>query len=84
MLFSIVGEDLKQHPCQKPVGVMRWLINALTEVGEKIVSNFCGTAPCGVAAVQLNRKFHGIETNGNYRKIAERRISMYGYFAEIK
>jgi DNA modification methylase len=39
--------ELKQHPCQKPVAVMRWLIHALSEPGEMVCSPFCGVAPCG-------------------------------------
>jgi DNA modification methylase len=72
--------DLKQHPCQKPVSVMRWLIHALTEPGETVASPFCGVAPCGIAATQLGRRYHGIESSANYRKIAERRITAYGQF----
>jgi hypothetical protein len=72
------GEDLKQHPCQKPVAVMRWLIHALSEPGEMVCSPFCGVAPCGIAATQLGRRYHGIETSAKYRQIAERRIAAYG------
>jgi DNA modification methylase len=72
------GEDLKQYPCQKPVAVMRWLIHALSEPGEMVCSPFCGVAPCGIAATQLGRRYHGIESSAKYRKIAERRIAAYG------
>jgi hypothetical protein len=72
------GEELKQHPCQKPVPVMRWLINALSEPGAQVVSLFCGVAPCGIAATQLGRRFHGIETDAKYRRLAEGRIAAYG------
>jgi DNA methylase len=71
------GEDHKRHPCQKPVSTMRWLINALSEPGELVGSHFCGVAPCGVAAVQLGRRYRGIEQSGEYRKIAEGRIAAY-------
>ena len=71
------GEELKQHPCQKPVSVMRWLINALSESGELVCSLFCGVAPCGVAAVQLGRRYRGIEQSAEYRRIAEGRIAAY-------
>lgn len=75
---NYTGHDLKQHPTQKPVSVMRWLIHALTEPGDKVASVFCGVAPCGIAAVQLGRKYHGIETDAEYTRIAEARIAMYG------
>lgn len=72
------GVDLKQHPAQKPLSVMRWLVHALTEPGEMVVSPFCGVAPCGIAAVQLGRRYHGIEIDERYRRIAEGRIAAYG------
>jgi DNA modification methylase len=77
---NYTGEELKQHPCQKPVPVMRWLIHALTEPGELVVSPFCGVAPCGIASTQLGRHYHGIDISAKYRKIAERRIAAYGQF----
>ena len=72
------GEDLKQHPCQKPVSVMRWLVNALSDPGEMVCSLFSGVSPCGLAAVQLGRTYRGIEQSPDYRKIAEGRIAAYG------
>lgn len=72
------GEDLKQHPCQKPVSVMRWLIHALSEPSEMVASPFCGVAPCGIAAIQLGRRYHGIETDAEFRRIAEGRVAEYG------
>ena len=72
------GEDLKQHPTQKPVSVFRWLIHALTEPERIVVDPFCGSGASGIAAVQLGRSFHGIETNRKYRKLAEERIANYG------
>lgn len=75
---TYTGHDLKQHPCQKPVSVMRWLINALTDPGEKVASPFCGVAPCGIAAVQLGRRYHGIDIDAKFRKLAEARIAVYG------
>ena len=77
---NYTGEELKQHPCQKPVPVMRWLIHALTEPVEMVVSPFCGVAPCGIASTQLGRPYHGIDISAKYRKIAERRIAAYGQF----
>ena len=75
---TYLGEDMRQHPCQKPVSVMRWLIHALSEPGELVASNFAGVAPCGVASVQLGRRYHGIEIEPEYRRIAEGRIATYG------
>jgi DNA modification methylase len=72
------GVDMNCHPCQKPLSAMRWLVYALTEPGEMVASPFAGSAPCGVAAAQLGRKYHGIEIDDEYRRIAEGRIAAYG------
>ena len=71
------GEDLKQHPCQKSSSAMRWLINAFSDPGAMVCSLFAGVSPCGVAAVQLGRRYRGIEQSPEYRKIAEGRIAAY-------
>jgi len=70
--------DTKQHPAQKPVSVMRWLVNAVSEPGGLIVDPFMGSGTTGIAALQLNRQFHGIETDKDYLELAERRIASYG------
>lgn len=72
------GENAKAHPAQKPVSVMRWLINATTEPGELVADPFMGSGTTGIAAAQLGRRFHGIEINQEYRKLAKGRISLYG------
>ena len=56
---------------------MRWLVSLLSEPGKLVCSMFCGVAPCGVAAVQLGRKYRGIEQSAEYRQIAEGRIAAY-------
>lgn len=73
-----VRGTLKRHPCQKPVSVMRWLINALSDPGDLVASPFCGVAPCGIAPIHLGRNYHGIDTNDNYRKIAQDRLRAFG------
>lgn len=72
------ADNYKVHPCQKPVSTMRWLINALSRPGERVVSLFCGVSPCGIAAVQLGRQYHGIEINEEYRRLADERIAAFG------
>jgi DNA modification methylase len=72
------GQDMKQHPAQKPVSVFRWLINATTKPGELVCDPFAGSGTSGIAACQLKRRWHGIESDNDYLKLAERRIATYG------
>jgi len=71
-------ENMKQHPAQKPVSVMKWLVNAMTEPGHLVCDPFCGSGTTGVAALQLGRRFCGIETDANFLEIAKGRIAKYG------
>ena len=63
----------KQHPTQKPVAVMAWAIRHIGAC-ETILDPFMGSGTTGVAAIQLGRKFIGIEREPRYFDIACRRI----------
>lgn len=63
------------HPTQKPVPLMEWLIKTYSNDGEVVLDNCMGSGSTGVAAVNLGRKFIGMETDPEYFKIAQDRIS---------
>lgn len=60
------------HPTQKPVGVMAWAIS-FTD-GDTVLDPFMGSGTTGVACVNLERKFIGIEIERKYFDIACERI----------
>jgi DNA modification methylase len=62
------------HPTQKPEGLMRWCIGHLPDTAQTILDPFMGSGTTGVAAVQMGRKFIGIERDPGYFDIACRRI----------
>lgn len=62
------------HPTQKPVPLMEWLIKTYSNEGEIVLDNCMGSGSTGVAAVQTNRKFIGIEMDQEYYEIAQQRI----------
>jgi len=68
------GDDVREHPTQKPEGVMKWCIEHLPDGVETICDPFMGSGTTGVAAVKLGRKFIGIEIDARYFDIACRRI----------
>lgn len=70
---ALALKDGKQHPTQKPLAVMRWCIE---QVGKPkiILDPFMGSGTTGVAAIQMGRKFIGIEREPKYFEIACRRI----------
>lgn len=67
------GNEERNHPTQKPLGVMSWVIG-LCPKAETILDPFMGSGTTGVAAVQMGRKFIGIEREPKYFDIACKRI----------
>lgn len=67
------GED-RFHPTQKPLAVMKWVID-LCPKADTILDPFMGSGTTGVAAVQMGRKFIGIEREVKYFDIACERIA---------
>lgn len=61
------------HPTQKPIGLMRWCLEFLPKA-ETILDPFMGSGTTGVAALQMGRKFIGIEREPRYFEAACRRI----------
>ena len=71
---SLMGETKdRAHPTQKPVPLMKWCIEQFPKA-ETIFDPYMGSGSTGVAAVQLGRKFIGIEIDEGYCAIAKRRI----------
>ena len=62
------------HPTQKPVELLEWLVKTYTNEGEIILDNCMGSGSTGVAALNLHRKFIGIELERQYFEIAQKRI----------
>lgn len=62
------------HPTQKPIDLLKWLIKTYTNEKDIILDNCMGSGSTGVAAINTNREFIGIELEENYFDIAERRI----------
>jgi DNA modification methylase len=67
------GNEARHHPTQKPLQVMSWVIG-LCPKADTILDPFMGSGTTGVAAVQMGRKFIGIEREPAYFDIACRRI----------
>ena len=64
-----------EHPSQKPIQLMRMLVEKFTNPGDTILDPFMGSGTTGVACVQTGRNFIGIEIEPKYFEIAEKRIA---------
>jgi site-specific DNA-methyltransferase (adenine-specific) len=68
-----VGRILNGHPSEKPLQLMKWTIEIVKANGV-ILDPFMGSGTTGVAAIQMGRKFIGIEREPKYFDIACKRI----------
>ena len=64
----------RYHPTQKPIKLMEYLIKTHTNKGETVLDFTIGSGSTGVACMNTNRKFIGIELDSNYFNIAKERI----------
>lgn len=62
------------HPTQKPVALLEYLIKTYTSKNATVLDNCMGSGSTGVACLNANRNFIGIEKEEVYFKIAEKRI----------
>jgi site-specific DNA-methyltransferase (adenine-specific) len=62
------------HPTQKPVALLEYLIRTYTNEGEIVLDNCMGSGSTGVACINTNRKFIGIELDEKYYDISCKRI----------
>lgn len=62
------------HPTQKPVSLLEYLINTYTNKDDIVLDNCMGSGSTGIACVNTNRNFIGIELDENYFNIAKQRI----------
>ena len=69
---NIIGN--KNHPTEKPIDLMELYITNSSDENNLILDPFIGSGSTGVAAVNLNRNFIGIELDEIYFNIAKSRI----------
>lgn len=62
------------HPTQKPVPLFEYLIKTYTDEGMTVLDNCMGSGTSGVACMNTNRKFIGIEMDEKYFNVAKERI----------
>jgi site-specific DNA-methyltransferase (adenine-specific) len=65
---------IRVHPTQKPVALLEYLIKTYTNEGDLVLDFTMGSGSTGVACMNTNRRFVGIELDENYFNIAKNRI----------
>ncbi len=73
--FSNANQSHRYHPTQKPVALMEYLIKTYTNEGETVLDNCMGSGTTGIACLNTNRDFIGMEKDPKYFEIAQNRIN---------
>ena len=80
---TVAGAERTIHPTQKSLKLMEEIIRTHTNEKETILDPFMGSGTTGVACLELNRKFIGIELDKKYFNITIERIkkeqSLFAY-----
>ncbi|HSQ20873.1 MAG TPA: site-specific DNA-methyltransferase [Blastocatellia bacterium] len=66
--------DWKPHPTQKPVKLLRYLLEQYTEEGDVVFDPFVGSGTTAVACQQMKRHFIACDNNAEYVQIAQSRL----------
>ncbi len=68
--FSSVGTSSKDrvHPQQKPIPLLRWLINTYSNPGDLVIDPCAGSGSTGMAAEEVNRQFMGWDSSPRFGK----------------
>lgn len=72
---SLSGALRKLHPTGKPVALMEWVIKTYSNPGDTVLDNCMGSGTTGVACVNTDRNFIGMELDEGFFKLAEERIN---------
>lgn len=72
--YPLFQFDLSDHPTQKPLTLMEYLVNKLTHRGSLVIDPFMGSASTAVACIRTGRRFIGCEIDRRYFDIAVRRV----------
>ena len=75
MICSSALRSCAEHPTQKPVALLEYLIRTYTNAGDTVLDFCMGSGTTGVACVNTGRDFIGVELDAGYYAIAERRIA---------
>ena len=62
------------HPTQKPIYLLERIIRASSNEGDLVLDPFCGSSTTGVAAIQNNRRYIGIDISKEYMILSRKRI----------
>lgn len=82
LIFPSDKQTSRLHPTQKPVALMEYFIKTYTNEGDIVLDSCMGSGTTGIACLNTNRSFIGMELNSDYFNIASERIRQLSKGAE--
>ena len=76
-IVSPTGKEKTGYPTQKPLGIIKRIVQASSRPGDIVMDFFAGSGTVGEAAIQLGRKFVLIDNNPEALKVMFQRFSGY-------
>jgi site-specific DNA-methyltransferase (adenine-specific) len=73
-IVSPTGKEKTGYPTQKPLGILRRIIQASSAEGDTVLDFFAGSGTTGVAAATLNRKFILVDQNPESIEVIKQRL----------
>lgn len=77
LTFSNADKTKNEHPTEKPIELMEYLVKTYTNENDTVLDNTMGSGTTGLACLKTNRQFIGIEKEKQYYDVAVRRLSSY-------
>jgi site-specific DNA-methyltransferase (adenine-specific) len=74
-IVSPTGKEKTGYPTQKPLGILRRIIQASSEPGDSVLDFFAGSGTTGLAAAELDRYFVLIDQNPEAIRIINQRLN---------
>ena len=74
---SVLKEQMKIHPTQKPVQLYKWILNKYAKAGDTILDTHLGSGSSAIAAHDGGFEFVGVELDEEYYNAAKERIILH-------
>jgi site-specific DNA-methyltransferase (adenine-specific) len=77
-IVSPTGKEKTGYPTQKPLGILRRIISASSEPGDRVLDFFAGSGTTAQAAFELDRKFVVVDQNPESIEVITSRLKALG------
>lgn len=76
-IVSPTGKERTGYPTQKPVGVLRRILQASSRPGDWVLDAFAGSGTTGVVAAELDRRFVLVDKNSEAQEVMRKRFATH-------